>query len=757
MELLFDEAHYYKKPIFSFNSRILKKLERSLSLTSVIAISIGGMLGSGIFVLPGIAAAKTGSSIWLAYLLAAVCILPAALSKSELATSMPSSGGTYVYIERAFGPILGTISGIGLWLSLLFKSAFALVGFGAYLSIFVDLDVVVTKYIAVFFLLIILFLNILGVKKVGKVQIVIVTISLISLALVLVFGLPQVSPQLLKPFLSNGQMGLFSTVAFVYISYAGVTKVAAIAGEIKNPGKNLPLAMILSLTIMAAIYVFIAFVLVGNIPMESLKTDIKPIYTIAQRLGGTYIGYISAAVGIITLFSMANSGVLAASRFPFAMAIDKLLPEFMGKIHSKYLTPITTIIMTCAAMALVILFLDVEKIAKLASAFMVMMFILVNACVIVLRETAAQWYNPPYRSPMYPFMQLFGIFSGIGLLVFLGIGPFLAIVAIFVIGTFIFFKFGKDATRTGILKKYGHRPALYLFYKKKDRGKITYRNSQAMEVRSLDGNLISDAGVVVPLLGNERSPEMLVEIAAAINKRDKIQVVNITEVPNQTFLDAIVDENPRINSLDRRISRLAASQQIAIDFESAVTHEISDTIHELSNQTHCDWLVMGWNGRAHNGILVSNPIGWLLTHIDSDFALFKDDGVRYISKVLLALRPGRKDKNFIAIADRICQFYNASLTLLHVVPQKFDAPTIQQMEDHSRRLLQKATTVSEVMVLKNDDPISAISKESASYDLLILGTPQKDNWISILFGTGKDKFTEKSACSVLRLTMKDHE
>ncbi|MCJ7468136.1 MAG: amino acid permease [Maribacter sp.] len=734
----------------------MKKLERSLSLTSVIAISIGGMLGSGIFVLPGIAAAKTGSSIWLAYLLAAVCILPAALSKSELATSMPSSGGTYVYIERAFGPILGTISGIGLWLSLLFKSAFALVGFGAYLSIFINLEVWVTKYIAVFFLLIILFLNILGVKKVGKVQIIIVTISLISLGLVLVFGLPNVSPQLLKPFLTNGQMGLFSTVAFVYISYAGVTKVAAIAGEIKNPGRNLPLAMILSLTIMATIYVFIAFVLVGNIPMESLSKDIKPIYTIAQVLGGTYIGYIAAAVGIITLFSMANSGVLAASRFPFAMAIDKLLPEFMARIHSKYLTPITTIIMTCAAMALVILFLDVEKIAKLASAFMVMIFILVNACVIVLRETAAQWYNPPYRSPMYPFVQLFGILSGIGLLVFLGMGPFLVIIAIFVIGTLIYFKFGKDATRTGILKKYGHRPALYLFYKRKDRGKITYRNNQALEARNLDGNLASDAGVVVPLLGNERSPEMLVEIAAAINKRDKIQVVNITEVPNQTILDAMVDESPRINSLDRRISRLADSQKITIDFESAVTHEISDTIHELSNQTHCDWLVMGWNGRAHNGILVSNPIGWLLTHIDSDFALFKDDGVRYISKVLLALRPGRKDKNFIAIADRICQFYNASLTLLHVVPQNSDALTMKQMEDHSKKLLQKASTKSEVVLLKNDDPIAAISKESASYDLLILGTPQKDNWISILFGTGKDKFTEKSACSVLRLTMKDH-
>lgn len=715
------------------------------------------MLGSGIFVLPGLAAAKTGSSVWLAYLLAAICILPAALSKSELATAMPSSGGTYVYIERAFGPLFGTIAGIGLWLSLLLKSAFALVGFGAYLSILVNIDTGLTKYVAIFFLVVILFLNILGVKKVGKVQLVIVTISLISLGLILLFGLPKVTAENLNPFLSEGKLGLFSTVAFVYISYAGVTKVAAIAGEIKNPSRNLPLAMILSLLIMTCIYVFTTFVLVGNIPLDSLETDIKPIYTISNILGGTYVGYIAAIVGVITLISMANSGVLAASRFPFAMAIDKLLPDFMAKIHSKYLTPVVTIIMTCAVMALVILFLDVEKIAKLASAFMVMMFILVNACVIVLRETAAQWYNPPYRSPFYPFVQLFGILTGFALLVLLGFGPFVAILAIFIIGTVIYFKFGKNATRTGVLKKYGHRPALYLFYKKKQKGKLPYRNNQSVAEQNLDGQLMSDAGVVVPLLGNEKSPEMLVEIAAAINKRDKVQVVNLTEVPNQTFLDAFEEEeNPKVASLERRISSLAQFKDVAIDFEAVVTHEISDTIHELSDQTHCDWLVMGWNGRAHSGILVSNPVGWLLTHINSDFALFKDNGVRYISKVLLALRPGRKDKNFIAIADRICRFYGASLTLLHIVSEDTDNDAITAMQEHSKTLLQKVETKGMVFVQPSNEPIEAISKASASFDLLILGTPQKDNWLSVLFGTGKDKFTERSACSVLRLTMKDH-
>ena len=131
----------------------------------MIAISIGGMLGTGIFVLPGIAATKTGASLWLAYLIAAICILPAAYSKSELATAMPSSGGTYVYIERAFGPLFGTISGIGLWLALVLKCAFALVGIGAYVLVVLGMDsAVITKTVALIFLAAVFLLNIFGAK-----------------------------------------------------------------------------------------------------------------------------------------------------------------------------------------------------------------------------------------------------------------------------------------------------------------------------------------------------------------------------------------------------------------------------------------------------------------------------------------------------------------------------------------------------------------------------------------------------------------
>jgi len=725
-----------------------------LALPAVIAISLGGMLGSGIFVLPGLAAAKTGPSLWLAYLIAALCILPAALSKSELATAMPSSGGTYVYIERAFGPIFGTISGIGLWLAMLLKSAFALVGLGAYMLVVINMDQELTKYVALIFLAIIFVLNITGVKKVGKFQLYAVGISVISLIIISFFGLQYMDPEFLTPFKTKGNIGLLSTVAFVYLSYSGVTKVAAIAEEIKNPSRNLPLAMILSLVLITIIYVVVSFVLVGNIPVETLGNDLKPIYTLSLKMGGPIIGVLMAIIGIITLISTANAGVLASSRFPFAMARDKLLPEFMSKIDKKYLTPVTTITITCITMLLVILFLDVIKIAKLASAFKVMMFVSVNMAVIVLRETSAQWYRPKYKSPLYPYVQIFGILSGLFFLAFLGMMPILAIFGIFILGAIIYSVYGKEVMRTGVLRNYGHRPALYLFNKKEDE-----KEEQPLEeiktTTNIDPKIASDAGAIVPLLGNENSPEALVDIAAAINSKKKIQALKITEIPNQTYLDAVLEDSSASMSLKRRLTGLSKSKGVTVDFESVVTHELSNTINELSSQSSCEWLVMGWDGRSHSGILVSNPIGWLLANINSNLALFKDKGVRHVGKVLLALRPGRKDRNFIETAQRVCTFYGASLTLLHVVPEKTTSKTIFAMEEKSSSKLEQSTVKAEVSIVKSDDPVGTISGMSAGYDLLILGTPEKDNWINVLFGGGKDKFTEKSACSVLRLTVKD--
>lgn len=733
----------------------MKKLERSLSLHTVIAISIGGMLGSGIFVLPGIAAVQTGPSVWLAYFLAGMCVLPAVLSKGELATAMPTSGGTYVYIERAFGPGMGTITGLGLWLSLLLKSSFALVGFGAYLSIFADFPL---RGTALVFLAVVMFLNIMGVKKVGNVQMIIVVVSLLSLILILIFGLPQVQPENMEPFMTHGNGGLIAAAAFVFISYAGVTKVAAIAEEIKNPSRNLPLAMMISFVVVMTIYVLTTYVLVGNIPVGQLATDIRPIHTLVEYLGGEILGYFAAALGVITLMSMANSGVLAASRFPFAMSRDKLLPPLFAKVHARFLTPVVTILLTGLVMALVIIFLDVKKIAKLASAFMVMMFMLENVCVVIFRETAVQWYKPAFRSPFYPWVQLFGIVSGFILLVLLGAMGVFAGGLIALIGLLVYFFYGKNKVqRRGILIKYGQRPALAYFFKKSIEGEVVDEKilpvGDEESVSHIEELVADEHGVVVPLFGKEYSPEMLVEIGAAIGARSPVHVVSLTEIPDQIALDNMLEDDPLITSINRRITTMADANKVAVTFEADITHDLTSTVKLISDRAHCQWIVMGWDGKAGDGILVRNPMGWLISHINVKLALFKDNGVRYIHHILVSMHPHRNDESMITVANRIAEFYGASIHLLRVVPEDISEQDFLKLERNSQQLLDTCKTKAEVIIKKDNYPVKVLELVSASYDLMILGTPEKKRLFNLLFGMKKDPFTDRAACSVLRLTL----
>ncbi len=724
----------------------MKKLQRTLSLPGAIAVSVGGML-SGIFVLPGLAVGITGSSVWLAFLVASLCILPAVLSKSELATAMPKSGGTYVYIERAFGPLFGTIAGIGLWLSLLLKSAFSLVGLSAYLYVLIEVDASLTKGIALLALFFILLLNVFGVKKVEKTQLIIVSISVLSLVGIIVFGTSSFDSNLLEPVFVDGSSGFITGVAFLYISYAGVTKIAAVAGEIKNPEKNLPRTMIFSLLLITTIYVFVALVLVGNVEASILSTDIKPIHTLFQSIGGNALGYVAGAVGVITLLSMANSGVLASSRFPFAMGKDKLMPGFLGSVSSRFMTPVSAIITTSTLIALAILFLDVVKIAKLASAFKVLMFIFNELSVIVLRETNAQWYNPSFRSPLYPYVQLFGIFSGIVLLAYLGIMPLISVFGVFVLGFIIFMIYGSKTDRSGVISNYGILSFLF-------KGKSTTESKAPSKNETSEEIINSDAEVVVPLLGEEKSPETLVEIACSFVKNKKLNAVNLIEAPNQLFLEAVDVHSPKSESIKRRVLSLKKTLNADITYESVSTHNVANSIENITGQRKCKWLVMGWEGRASSGIWVGNPIGWVLQNVNSSFALYKDNGIRRFEKVVLALRPGRKNKAFIDVANNICSFYGAKLTLLNIVPNNETVSEKNKIYESAKSLLSEVSCEKEVLILESDNPIETVSDQSANYDLLILGTPEKDNWLNVLFGGGRDKFVQNSACSVLRLTIK---
>lgn len=405
-----------------------KSLKKNLTLFDVYAMSTGAMFSSGLFLLPGIAASYTGNSVWLAYLLAGFLILPAMYCMAELSTAMPKAGGTYYFLDRAMGPLMGTIGGLGSWIAVVFKSAFALVGMGAYLGIYLDLPFTVTAI-----LLTIAFglINIFGAKETTFLQRILVTTLVIILVAFVISGLRETGiTDAFKPeaghgeFFKSGLVGFISTIGLVFVSYAGLTKVASVAEEVQNPDRNIPLGMTLSLITATIIYTLGTVVLIKILEPNALYSSLTPIADAGREFLGWMpfdLGVILIVVAAIAAFaSTGNAGIMSASRYPYAMAKDKLVPERLSQI-GKYGTPTLAIMVTVVAMIAVLLLFDVASVAKLASAFQLLLFGLVCVAVIVMRESKIPTYKPGYKAPFYPWLQIMGILISFWLIIEMGI------------------------------------------------------------------------------------------------------------------------------------------------------------------------------------------------------------------------------------------------------------------------------------------------------------------------------------------------
>ena len=435
------------------------KIERSLSLIGVIIVTVAASIGSGLFVLPSFAAAIMGPGIWLAFLLAGIVFLPGTLSKSELASAMPSNGGAYVYVERSFGPLIGTISGLGLWASFLLKSAFALIGFSAYMyAVTEHLDVTANATLLIMIALVLItVLNIFGIKKVKAFQTPILALTTGLILIICFFQLFDANFDFSRPMDSaidtsrNQPILVAEAAALVFVAYAGIYKAGAIGGEVKEPEKNLPMGMLISLLFITLLYVVVTYIMMGSIEGEwwlnsdgSARED--PIFAFVDTVASTNVGLALAILAVLTMISGALSGLLAASRFLFGMAKDSLLPDSMCETNNKFETPHWAIIITAITMAISILTLPVKDVAKLASGFQIMVIVALNVSVIILRTDSEKdgWYKPTFKSPLYPWVQLIGTIAGGVLIFIMGEKALYGALAAIAIGISTYFIYGQQ-------------------------------------------------------------------------------------------------------------------------------------------------------------------------------------------------------------------------------------------------------------------------------------------------------------------------
>jgi APA family basic amino acid/polyamine antiporter len=414
----------------------MAELKKQLGALDVFSVASGAMISSGLFVLPAIAFMDAGPAMILSYLFASLLIIPSVLSQAELATAMPRAGGTYFYVERSLGTIWGLFGGVANWFSLALKSAFAIVGMAVLIEVVLQTSFPVQlsdwhlKGIAAGCCLFFMALNIVSVKHTSRFQVVLVAILLAILAFFVLFGSKSVEAVRFKGFLDAGWMKVLATAGLVFVSFGGLTKVASIAEEVKNPGKNLPMGMILAWLVVTSFYIGVIIVTVGVLDggefKEMYEQDrLMPISLAASKFMGSFGFALLSLAAIAAFVTTANGGILAASRSPLAMSRDQLLPPHLSRVNERFKTPHLSIALTGGFMIAAIVFLDIVSLVKTASTLMIILFILVNTSVIIMRESRIQSYRPRFKSPLYPYIHILAIIAYGALIVDMGWVPLL--------------------------------------------------------------------------------------------------------------------------------------------------------------------------------------------------------------------------------------------------------------------------------------------------------------------------------------------
>ncbi|MFP4442310.1 MAG: APC family permease, partial [Spirochaetia bacterium] len=403
------------------------KLEKQLNTLAVFSIGAGAMISSGLFVLPALAYRTAGAGIILAYFLAGLLMLPALFSQLELATAIPKAGGTYFFLERILGSAVGTAAGVANWFSIALKSALALVGIGIFATIiFPDLTPFQIKMIALGACIFFALANLFSVEASGFLQIVMVIILLTILAVFVIAGYPFISLDRIGGAVKWGLPELLTATGMVFISYGGITKIASISEEAKNPTKSLVRGGFAAFIVVQVFYMLVVFIVTGVMDAEALVVSLTPVTDAAGQIhpGSVFsriLQLITAGAGMLAFITTANAGIMSASRVPLSMSRDSLLPGFLGKISEKRKTPVAAILTTTLFMVVIILFLEVEELAKTASLFMLLLFLLINLSVIVIRTSRFATYKPAIKSPFYPVIQIAGMAAYIILIALIGV------------------------------------------------------------------------------------------------------------------------------------------------------------------------------------------------------------------------------------------------------------------------------------------------------------------------------------------------
>ena len=742
------------------NSESDTELARELGLGAAMSIGIGTMICAGIFVLPGIAAAKAGPIVVLAFALCGLVAVLIALCMSELATGMPLAGGGYLFVVRSFGPMMGSVMGGCLWLSLIFASAFYMVGFGYYVADLLPISHVV---LALTMTGMLTALNYIGAKETGSTQNIIVAGLLIILTLFFVRAVFSVDIDNLRPLIPPeiGVAGFFVVTPILFVTFMGFAEIAAVSEEIKNPARNLPLAIVGSVIVVTVVYCAIEVCVVGlRRYSDPTMLNETVLMDMAHMLMGKTGYSLILLGGIFATVSSANASIMAASRISFAMGRDGLMPDWFNQIHTRFRTPYRSILVTSGLtmILLVILGSHLELIAEVGAFLSLLLYAFISLACMVMRHAGQSWYKPSFKTPLYPIVPILGL---LGCLFVMGITsrPTILIGLGIIAGTLIWYVlFLRGQTELiGASNLIWHEKVVEPLVAKAENYKATRR--QAFPV------------ILLPL-SNPETERSLLRVGTALAKASKarLHLAHVVRVPVQTPLEAgrmeFEEQRQEQETILDVAYKHAAEQGIRARANTLVAHNVPSAILSVADMEHPDFILMGWTGEVRNASKRGTNVAGVVNLANRDVLVLKDNGLNTIRRILVPIGSGPHSKLGLKVAGFLATQWKASVTALTVQVGKgysaaksdFDHESLQFFqglaEEFTYDTLKEAGVTAEVSTVIDTDVSHAILKAAVDYDLIIIGASNEWGIRQWLFGSLPDKVANNASASVLMVRSK---
>src|SRR6478609_8066507 len=573
-------------------------LVRSLNLIDIIMVGIAAMIGGAIFVLTGPAIGLAGGSVILAFIINAIITIFTAMGYAELGSAMPEAGGGYLWVREGLPRPNAFISGWMAWLAHIIAGSLYAVGFGSFFTSFLHMTNIITidnlfgfipldKLIAVVSIVAFLIVNVKGTSETGKAGTIVTIIQLAAIMTVIIAGLWAISN---KPnwsdnfadFMPFGIGGLVSAMGLTFIAFEGYEVIVQTGEEVKNPKRNIPRAIFISLVLVIIMYCLVAFVSIGAISLPHNQQAWSFIgqngdlgISKAAELFMPYGTFIVLVGGMVSTIAALNATTFSSARVAFAMGRHYNLPHILSAIHPKFKTPYVSVILSAVIMAIMAYALPLGSIAQASGVIFLLLFTQVNISVITIRKMYGDKLEYGFKTPFFPIVPVIGITLKLGL-------------ALYLLGTALF---SWLITALWVLVGF----TIYRIF--------TFRKEveHYAPVVTSEGNLVrKDFRILLPY--TPENPDRLLRYAIRLAKENdaEINIMRTITVPDQTPLSAGVAFVDSARKAFDPLQVLLNKEGIVFHYFVKISHDPTEAVLSTTAEQKINLLIIDYETIKNN-------------------------------------------------------------------------------------------------------------------------------------------------------------